>query len=157
MTDATCAADGCEQPGRRRHLCDKHFRWYRHGDANVTMLSHGVRTSKGRRYRTTHQPDHPLASKNGNVYVHRMVLFDQIGYGPHSCYWCGLPLSWGGKTDGSLFVDHLDGYGDNNDPSNLVPSCNPCNFGRARIEWATANRAAGWWQGPGARAVLRNA
>lgn len=82
--------------------------------------------------------DHPL-SKKGQVAEHRAVLYDNIGAGPHFCYWgCGKTLEWGGKS--GIQADHLDGDPLNNDPENLVPSCGPCNTKRALAgnpkEWA---------------------
>ncbi len=77
---------------------------------------------------------HPL-SHRGEVLEHRKVLYDAIGSGPHECYWhaqsgCGhTALSWGGKS--GIAVDHLDGDRFNNDPQNLVPSCNGCNRRRS--------------------------
>lgn len=74
----------------------------------------------------TKQHDHPLANGEGMVAEHRKVLFDKIGPGPHLCHWgCGRELDWGGC--GGIQADHLDGIKDNNDPKNLVPSCQSCN------------------------------
>ena len=82
----------------------------------------------GYRVLTGHR-DHPLAMANGDVLEHRLVLFSQIGAGPHLCYWgCGRSLEWGGIR--GIIADHLDGDRLNNDPANLVPSCNPCNAHR---------------------------
>lgn len=83
-------------------------------------------------YRTfTGRWDHPLASKNGDVGEHRMVLYDKIGPGPHPCYWgCGKLLEWGGLE--GIIADHVDHDKSNNDPANLVPSCNPCNWRRPK-------------------------
>jgi len=72
--------------------------------------------------------DHPLSIGNGEVLEHRYVLYEKIGAGPHPCHWgCGALLTWG--VD--LHVDHLDSDRLNNDPANIVPSCNPCNVRRA--------------------------
>jgi len=82
-------------------------------------------------YRVLYLPDHQLARAQGKVMEHRVVLFDAIGPGTHSCYWCGVPVSWerasGTKT---LVADHLDGRRLNNRRQNLVPSCIPCNSRR---------------------------
>lgn len=80
-------------------------------------------------YRDLHmQDDHPLARSGGLLGEHRKVLYDAIGAGPHPCHWCGKSLEWGGL--GGIVADHVDNDKLNNDPSNLVPSCNPCNTGR---------------------------
>lgn len=78
-------------------------------------------------------PGHPLAPPSGVVAVHRLVLFDKIGPGPHPCEWCGIPVDWmpGEWTNpGALVADHLDWDTHNNDPANLVPSCRVCNAHR---------------------------
>lgn len=157
MANRTCIVAGCTAPPRSgsADLCNKHyFRKYRHGDATANWATDAIRVSKGRRYRSAHLPQHPLAGLDGRVYVHRAVLFDEIGYGPHLCFWCGTTVTWGGRSRTSLFVDHLDGYGDNNDPTNLVASCPACNTRRATTLKHAAN-AGQWWNGDGADAVLR--
>ena len=87
---------------------------------------------------------HPLAGKNGRVFVYRILLYEKIGSGPHTCHWCGDPVEWTrghagrGCFAGALAVDHLDGDMHNNDPANLVPSCNDCNSLRGYIlGWET--------------------
>ena len=157
MTDRTCSVDGCTTSARSggAELCSKHyFRQYRHGDPLAVYWDQAVRVTHGRRYKSAYLPDHPLSMKNGKVYVHRAVLFDVIGFGPHLCHWCGTPLTWGGTSSTSLAVDHLDGFGDNNDPGNLVPSCPACNAGRG-IHLKQAANSGRWWNGDGAAAVLR--
>lgn len=86
-------------------------------------------------YKTlTMRRDHPLSLVGGRLAEHRMVLYDNIGPGPHACYWvdryhCGkTELHWGGR--GGIHVDHLDNDRQNNDPDNLVPSCVGCNIRR---------------------------
>lgn len=64
----------------------------------------------------------------GKEYEHRIVLRAVIGGEPHPCTWCSRILTWG--VD--LHVDHLDYDKLNNDPHNLVPSCQPCNNRRSR-------------------------
>ena len=64
------------------------------------------------------------------------MLWEKIGLGPHPCYFCGRPLNWQVRKrdqpwpEDFLQVDHLDHDKDNNDPSNLVPSCFRCNAGK---------------------------
>lgn len=64
--------------------------------------------------------------------------------GGRRCAWCGVELvearPWctnpdpDSDPDRYATVDHLDGDRHNNDPSNLVPSCNGCNVSKAH-EW----------------------
>lgn len=88
-------------------------------------------------------PGHPIAPPSGTVAESRLVLFDKIGPGSHSCRWCDKSVAWRpGDRDApdALVVDHLDWNQQNNDPANLVPSCRVCNAhrvqggGRAPIE-----------------------
>jgi hypothetical protein len=106
--------------GRVDRHGDPHFTHYTHRDA---VSSHG--------YVWTHAPLHPLAHGRSRVYRHRMVLFDAIGAGPHSCNWCGTTVWWE-PEDGQkmLEADHVDADRLNNDRSNLVPSCQACNKSR---------------------------
>lgn len=78
--------------------------------------------------------DHPLAwgKKQRTIGEHRLVLYEKIGPGAHSCHWCGVRLIWAPTllhlgTIQRLVVDHLDDDPTNNDPANLVPACSRCN------------------------------
>ncbi len=148
MPDRTCSIDGCIKPLRSSSAkwCAMHYhRWYRHGDPLKTSRSASApRTRKPRRYRRTTAKGHPIAHKSGAIWAHRKVLFDLIGWGPHPCHWCGADLEWLSPT-APLYVDHLDGDGANNDPTNLVPSCNGCNTARGQQERSQALRSDGWW------------
>jgi hypothetical protein len=91
---------------------------------------------------TTTHPDHPLATIGGKVAVHRFVLYEKIGPGPHNCHWCGKTIHWATRRKGEkakvaeLVVDHLDDSQANNAPDNLVPSCHNCNSLRGRPQYA---------------------
>ena len=86
-------------------------------------------TTKGG-YRVQHAPGHPLADGWGYVAEHRMVVFD-AELAP-ICHWCGVGVTW--RVD--LCVDHLDQDTLNNDLTNLVVSCRPCNSKRtATSRW----------------------
>jgi hypothetical protein len=89
-----------------------------------------------KRYHMVRAPGHALAGPSGLMLLHRKLLFERIGPGWHPCYWCGEPVEWrrGGLTVGALVADHVDHDKLNNDPANLVPSCNPCNAHRLRGE-----------------------
>lgn len=150
MTDRTCTVPECGKPLRSpgATYCAMHYhRWYRHGSVDRCARSADAPSaSKGRRYIRRANPTHPMAMKNGNVWEHRAVLFDAIGYGPHPCHWCQHPVDWRAEhRPDQLHVDHLDGMGDNNDLANLVPSCPTCNTGRGSTARHEAMKEAGWW------------
>ena len=92
------------------------------------MGLHGIKPTVTT-YLTQSRPGHPVAHADGRVRVHRANLYDAIGSGPHSCHWCGCQVDWFEGTE--LHADHLDGDTWNNDISNLVASCPPCNRKRA--------------------------
>lgn len=121
-----CAVDGCDRIVKAQSLCSTHYmRYQAHGDPTVNLnppnpdgyvRNNGyiVRTNRG----------HPVADSGGKVYIHREVLYDAIGEGPHQCHWgCGTELHW----RVNLTVDHLDSNKQNNEITNLVPSCQTCN------------------------------
>ncbi len=83
----------------------------------------------GEMYEKAYRPNHPLAYKNGLVYVHRAVLYDAIGPCAHACHWCKVVVTWPVLT-----ADHLDGDRTNNARGNLVPACRLCNTGRQQVE-----------------------
>lgn len=88
-------------------------------------------------YRTVSRAGHPLTIglKYPVVQLHRMILYDAIGPGPHSCHWCNSMVEWrpGGRCGpGVLVVDHIDFNPRNNSIENLVPSCAKCNATRGR-------------------------
>lgn len=81
-------------------------------------------------YLKMRNPTHPLAQKNGQVRIHRAVLYDKIGAGEHHCHWCNRKVVWNGKGVHRIHADHLDGNRWNNTQDNLVPSCIHCNSRR---------------------------
>lgn len=148
--ERTCSAPGCANTPRsgKAELCQKHYhRLYRHGSIERTARVGAPSVSKGRRYRLLYLPGHPLANpRHSRVYEHRAVLYDTIGPGPHPCRWCGVMLDWLPGVDPlAIHADHLNGYGDDNRPENLVPSCRNCNPTRGVQAKARALRGAGWW------------
>jgi len=144
-----CAVPGCTNPARSgaAEWCKMHYhRWYRHGSIDKVAHASRITVSKGRRYKSLTLPDHPLAGVSGKVYEHRVVLYAVIGPGPHTCHWCNRTIDWLPKSDPDhLQPDHLNGYGDDNRPENLVPSCRNCNFTRGMQARSDALRQAGWW------------
>jgi hypothetical protein len=97
--------------------------------------------SPGTSYTKLYLPGHPLADERGAVSTHRAVLYEKLGPGSHPCHWCGAPLTWQpvglARRRGSIRTDHLDGNPRNNDPANLVPSCNGCNVKRGKADAIT--------------------
>lgn len=74
---------------------------------------------------------HPLAHR-GWVHEHVYACHEKYGSRP-ACHWCKRQLRWP-YEDGDariVRVDHLDGDMFNNDPNNLVPSCQGCNTRRS--------------------------
>lgn len=147
-----CAIEGCVEPrgngGRnsRSSLCVGHRnRKTRNGgdvQADIPLKPHrkaGTGTIHFGRVMDT-LPLHPIAPPNGHVARHRVILYDAIGPGAHSCHWCANPVAWEDPFPLGLEVDHIDGDSLNNDLSNLTPSCRRCNIRRAHAgnpqEWA---------------------
>jgi hypothetical protein len=98
-------------------------------------------------YSRIYWPGHCLAGADGNAWLHRVVLLDQIGSGTrgrHPCHWCGRKVSWFAdwKSPRALTVDHLNGVKTDLSPGNLLPSCRSCNTRRARLGWRKLRAAA---------------
>lgn len=159
MLNPTCTVPECSKPLRSSgaDYCGMHYhRMYRHGSVHAQANQSGVSVSNGRRYRMRWAPNHPLAGKSGKVYVHRAVLYDSIGPGPHACHWCATVLEWLPKGNPkAIHVDHLNSIGDDNRIENLVPSCQPCNGTRGLQARHDALVAAGFWSENDTVAALR--
>lgn len=138
---STCKLDVCDKPARGADAyCAMHReRILRHGSPDVTLRHRNPAGSvpepselsvkgPGRAYVRFKSPGHPLADTQGTVAVHRWVLFERIGPGEHPCHWCGTPVRWmKGLSADALIADHIDANPRNNDPANLVQSCQGCN------------------------------
>jgi hypothetical protein len=142
---STCAVDGCLRSRGGRLMCSAHdARRRKYGDPmphvpigarhNVTLLTepgpygrYWYRNVDG--YLVAAWPEHPVASGSGVVMLARVVLFEAIGPGEHSCDECGVALSWDRRPPDPLTLeaDHRNGVRDDNDPTNLRPLCKSCN------------------------------
>lgn len=146
-----CRLDGCEKRGRSPYedICSMHYhREYRHGDGDRTAWD--VRTKDGSVYRRVKIPGHPLARKNGDVWEHRVVLYNKVGPGPQLCHHCDRRILWfvadPQKNDPRLIqVDHLNNNRSDNRPDNLVPCCHRCNTRRAQAARHASLVEQGWW------------
>lgn len=129
-----CAIDGCEKPRHNggRHCGMHQSRIQRHGDPNHNERDCSARTLHSSGYVVVTRKGHPLAARYGLLFEHRVALFDVIGPGAHACHWCGNIVAWGVKGLRQLVVDHLDSDKVNNDPDNLVASCQRCNVRRGQ-------------------------
>ena len=75
--------------------------------------------------------DHPLSEGRNAIREHRLVLWDRVGPGAHPCHYCGTLVEWRVGVHawhGALVAEHLDRNTANNDPSNIVVACQPCNI-----------------------------
>jgi hypothetical protein len=143
-----CSIEDCPKPTRSRaaDLCAMHYhRQYRHGDVNKTAVGKTTRTDQSQ-YRRVTRKGHPLADKYGRLWEHRANLYDKIGPGEHACYRCGVMLQWarGGPLP-QIQTHHLNRDRSDNQPVNIVASCQPCNLDESRLTRAEHLRAEGWW------------
>lgn len=140
---SACQAEGCSSRTYRWGLCGPHFAARNAELKPPKQRKPRAAETKPRRPKGTGylrsdgylqlggKHGHPLADGRGIVYVHRMVLHDKIGSGWHPCHWCGAVVAWRkGIAADALIADHLDFDPSNNDPANLVASCNLCNSQR---------------------------
>lgn len=91
----------------------------------------------------------PAPGRDGYIYVtvdgpdgkpirtgqHRVVARENWGDDPHACFWCDAwPLYWDPPAgEQQIHVDHVDHDRSNNDPENVVPSCQRCNARRKKM------------------------
>lgn len=132
----TCLTAGCgkkSNPDYKNGLCIACYCYaWRTGKARDPRKKpyklKTVKRSDGKSYRVLKVPGHPLAMSGGNVYHHRLVAYSARNGVCGPCYWCAAPLQWK-----QAIVDHLDEDGKNNEPSNLVVTCNKCNRARGAM------------------------
>lgn len=145
-TGPRCEAPDCKKPTVRSRYCEMHrARLRRYGSFHLPPRSNRHDHSMG--YQLIRRPGHPLAQVSSGewVYEHRVVLYEAIGPGAHSCHWCGTEVTWHRtypQDANALVVDHVDENRVNNNPANLVPSCGPCNFQRSS-RWVKRQRQEG--------------
>ncbi len=110
-----CAKEDCALKHYAKDKCHNHY-----------MVDY----MRGRpRYKNESRKGHPIASKNGVVAVHRLVVWYKYDGEDTICYHgCGTALYWFTEDRRSkVYVDHLDGNVLNNDEGNVVASCQRCN------------------------------
>lgn len=123
-----CTIPDCGQKAHGKGLCMKHYKRLRdYGDPFHARPRKSGRKWEAHGYEMVRVAGHVLAKgrKNPIVGAHRLVLFNKIGPGEHSCAGCGCPLSW---EDDTLCVNHLNEDKLDNRPDNLVPMCRECNI-----------------------------
>ena len=129
-----CSVKGCRRKVHAQSLCHTHYehaRRYGHPLPARTPSGSGEYTSSG--YLRITAAGHPLADGRGRAMAHRVVLYGVLGPGEQRCAYCGCPLRWEQRNRDAydyLTVDHVDGHRLNNEPSNLVACCLPCNRSR---------------------------
>lgn len=140
----TCTFPGCDKPHNAKGYCKDHYDlWRYHGDPSIRLgrPDNGWLHPEGYRKRSRH--GHPLADANGNVFEQRLVLYEKVGPGRHLCHWCGVLVDWTKtwpRDPDALVADHLDHNRVNNDPANLVPSCQLCNYKRTKKQRVKAKK-----------------
>jgi hypothetical protein len=131
-----CTVEGCDRKHQGHGLCTMHYQRLRDqgdvGPAELSRAENGTGYISAQGYHVGTYHGHPLARVRDLTLAHRVVLYEKIGPGEHPSHWCGVTVSWDitGSEPGALHTDHLDWDRLNNEPTNLVPSCAPCNSTR---------------------------
>lgn len=75
---SVCTVEGCVRPHLSRGFCGTHLaRYQRWGDPTAYYEPKGHVTRGG--YKMAWAPDHPMATNNGHVLEHRLVMADHLG------------------------------------------------------------------------------
>jgi len=142
----SCIVPGCGGKVRSGYseYCEMHYgRIRRNGTIHNLPQNDRVITSEGY---VKIKKLHVLSDGKGWVYEHRLILFEKIGPGKHNCHWCGKEVDFDKKYPeflDALVADHLDNNHQNNNPENLVPSCNICNVARGFLKMKATMQARG--------------
>ncbi len=124
-----CKIDGCSRDAmyKERRLCQMHyFRFMRNGTYDTVMKRKYRRTNPAG-YSVLYEENHPLATKCGYVYEHRLIVYKKYGESLPNCKLCDKELTWD-----ICHVDHINEDVSDNKESNLRPLCMTCNVRRGR-------------------------
>lgn len=126
-----CCVKHCKDVVRSRNagMCEKHYGRRRRGVCIADDRPIVGRYLTGDGYIRVLNRAHPLAAKNGHVFEHRLVAYDQHSGVCPPCYWCSLSLEWA-----SAVIDHFNENKSDNSPGNLLVACSPCNRARGAIK-----------------------
>lgn len=85
--------------------------------------------------KSIHKPNHPIATKNGNIKLARFILWGKFLGKKIFCNWCNAELFWMNTEkqrgmENAVCADHLDRNQLNDTEDNIVPSCRECNANR---------------------------
>jgi hypothetical protein len=119
-----CKVDGCKSDLMyvEQKVCQKHyFRFMRNGSYDLKR-SKKYRYQNPAGYELINEPNHPLSGKNGYVYEHRFVYYNEVNAEPYRCELCEDSINWS-----NLHIDHIDNDVSNNKKENLRALCRVCN------------------------------
>lgn len=117
-----CSVEGCAGLATRIAFgkCESHYIRNRR-TGNLVRIRKPRRINKSG-YELEPNADHPLASNNGYLYIHRGVAWDKHSGICPPCFWCNKEISW--KL---CHIDHLNGVKHDNRADNLEVTCAQCN------------------------------
>ena len=128
-----CKVEGCEKEVvyKQQNVCQMHyFRMMRTGSYDKKKKKYRLQNPAG--YQKLFEPEHILSNKDGYVYEHRFVYFNEISNKVEKCKLCGDKITWG-----DCHIDHIDDDVSNNNKDNLRALCRPCNTFRGYTEEST--------------------
>lgn len=133
-----CSVSGCTRVQHCRGLCERHYTRIRKTGSYEAVFGStkevGTIRVIAKGYVQIKVPGHPTAYKpTGWALLHRKLMWDAFGEGPHPCWGCGKSLEWSSSGDyqssysSALVVNHLNEDTSDNTLKNLTFSCNQCN------------------------------